>query len=916
MRARPLLAWSLLSLAVCAAGGPMDEEPRAATVARGERLLAGASCTACHAAAPEFVERLAPRTGPDLSRIGARYEPRALRRFLLRPHATQPGTPMPDLLSGFAQDERERAADELVQYLASLGGPFDGRPTSIDIGTLERGRQLYHSVGCIACHAPQEGADELLDPLWRPSAPRGPARSDDQPPYVRPGTPAPGQVPLGELTARTNVPALAAFLADPLSIRADGFMPALGLASDEAHAIAAYLLRHQASAELDPARRTPGLRYEYFEAPRVTEFTDALGLEPMRRGVVPDLERLPEHRADHFALRFEGLLEVPARGTWRFTTDSDDGSRLWIGDRLVVRNDGIHPVVSAAGELTLEAGLHPIRITFFEHEGGQELRVSWEGPGVPRQPLPARALSHLALELAPPRARALRVDAALVEAGRARFAALACGACHRVEGEPTFEPSAPPFAALHAAGAAGCLAPEPRAGLPRYGFDGQQRASLGQTLAHLDLLAEPLGPRELVAQRLERLRCLQCHERDGLGGIHPERADYFIPLDEALDLGDQARYPPSLEQVGRKLRAERLEQVLAQGIKARPYLAARMPRFGERSLAGLAAAFAALDLRPGDDLEPEPDAQRIASGRKLVGTSGLGCVQCHAFAGFEALGTPAVDLADAFAHTRPGWFADLLRDPAGVGLLSRMPQLWTDGRSPVGDVHGGDVEEQIASIRAYLSLGRGAPLPEGLVLPEDAYELVVGDEPLLVGVFFAGASPRTMLVGTPEGLHYAFDQQNSRPVALWRGRFFDARGTWHGRAGTLERAPVPDAFTFEPGMALAVLPTPDAPWPTAIGRAAGFRRLGQRFDARRHPIWRYALGELVVEEHLHAELGPRGLTLKRAFEVECRAAEPPALYLRTFSAGDERRTPVPFERAPDAASAPRWIGRVETRIEW
>lgn len=915
MRVRPPVPWSLLLLAVCAASAPRDGGPEAPAHAHGERILAESSCTACHAAAPELVERLAPHTGPDLSRIGARYEPRALRRFLLRPHATKPGTAMPDLLAGLPDEARERAADELVQYLASLGGPFDARPTSIDIGTLERGRQLYHSLGCIACHAPQEGADELLHPLWRPGAARA-AVPGDEPPYVRPGTLPPAEVPLGELTSRTSVQALAAFLVDPLSIRPDGRMPSLGLTADEAHAIAAYLLRYQASEGLDAARRAPGLRYEYFEAPRVSEYADVTGLEPVRRGVVPDLARLPRHRADHFALRFEGLLEVPSRGTWRFTTSSDDGSRLWIGERLVVRNDGIHPVVSASGELTLEAGPHPIRITYFEHEGGEDLRVEWEGPGVARQALPAHALSHLALELAPPRARALRADPALVEAGRTRFAALACGACHRVEGAPPFEPTAPPLAALHAAGDAGCLEPEPRAGLPRYGFDAEQLAALAQALAHPDLLAAPLAPRELVSRRLERLRCLHCHERDGVGGIHPERADYFIPLDEALDLGDQARYPPSLEQVGRKLRAERLEDVLAQGTKVRPYLAARMPRFGEHSLAGLAPALAALDLRPGDDLEPEPDAERIAGGRKLVGTSGLGCVQCHAFAGFQALGTPAVDLADAFTRTRPGWFADLLRDPAGVGLLSRMPQLWTDGRSPVGDVHDGDVEEQIASIRAYLSLGRGAPLPEGLVLPEDAYELVVGDEPLLVGVFFAGASPRTMLVGTPEGLHYAFDQQNSRPVALWRGRFFDARGTWHGRAGALERPPVADAHTLEPGMALAVLPEPDAPWPTEIGRAAGFRRLGQRFDARRHPIWRYTYQGLVIEEHLRPELGARGLSLRRAFEVECRTAEPPMLYLRTLRGGVEHRTAVRFERAPDGAAPARWIGRIETLVEW
>src|SRR5205814_1116011 len=45
---------------------------------------------------------------------------------------------------------------------------------------------------------------------------------------------------------------------------------------------------------------------------------------------------------DHFAARWTGAIEAPADGTYRFALASDDGSRLFIDEHLVVDNDGLH----------------------------------------------------------------------------------------------------------------------------------------------------------------------------------------------------------------------------------------------------------------------------------------------------------------------------------------------------------------------------------------------------------------------------------------------------------------------------------------------------------------------------------------------------------------------------------------------
>jgi len=42
--------------------------------------------------------------------------------------------------------------------------------------------------------------------------------------------------------------------------------------------------------------------------------------------------------------------------------------------------------------VALEQGLHPLRVAMFEQSGGFELGVSWSGPGLQKQPVPARVL--------------------------------------------------------------------------------------------------------------------------------------------------------------------------------------------------------------------------------------------------------------------------------------------------------------------------------------------------------------------------------------------------------------------------------------------------------------------------------------------------------------------------------------------
>ena len=92
-----------------------------------------------------------------------------------------------------------------------------------------------------------------------------------------------------------------------------------------------------------------------------------------------------------YALVFNGYVKVPADGLYTFYTNSDDGSQLFIGDEMVVNNDGVHGTMEQSGKVRLKAGLHEITVKYLQLNGGAELSVSWGGPGIQKQEIPPSA---------------------------------------------------------------------------------------------------------------------------------------------------------------------------------------------------------------------------------------------------------------------------------------------------------------------------------------------------------------------------------------------------------------------------------------------------------------------------------------------------------------------------------------------
>ncbi|HYE98973.1 MAG TPA: PA14 domain-containing protein [Planctomycetota bacterium] len=97
---------------------------------------------------------------------------------------------------------------------------------------------------------------------------------------------------------------------------------------------------------------------------------------------------------DNFAVCWHGWVRVPKDGTYKFFLSSDDGSKLWVHDKVVIDNSGAHAMDEDSGSVELKAGYHPIKVVYFENKEVEGVRLAWEYEGQEKQVVPPSAFFH------------------------------------------------------------------------------------------------------------------------------------------------------------------------------------------------------------------------------------------------------------------------------------------------------------------------------------------------------------------------------------------------------------------------------------------------------------------------------------------------------------------------------------------
>ncbi len=461
------------------------------------------------------------------------------------------------------------------------------------------------------------------------------------------------------------------------------------------------------------------------------------------------------------------------------------------------------------------------------------------------------------------------VDEELAKRGQQVFAERDCQACHVIEGyefKPVKAASLNQIAGRGHRESKGCLSNSEWDG-PRYDFPAPALARMfqGVLMAATSAKVEDVELDQL-ARRIYNLNCTACHEIDGAGGVPEALQVYFTSLDDHADLGDEGRFPPHLNDVGAKLTTPWFEEVMQESGRARPYLAARMPQYGEAAH-GLPELFAKkAGVRPNsDDPWPEVDDEKTKLGRELMGAQAMNCVNCHSFADYPSIGTPGPDMTQFAARLRYSWWNEYIKDPAAKKPGTRMPSFMNEGKSAFTQFAGGDFKRQTDAMWAYFSLGEFMPVPEGLS-HDQALDLEVDDEPRIFRGYLESAGTRGIAVGFPVGVHYAYDAKGVRLMEVWRGAFLDASGAWAGRGGNVAGGQGPTVWEHPGGPAFTIGEQPQV-WPEIIGEEAGFQFDGYRKGAAGGPLFLYRVGAVSVVEAITPHATPVTY-IERSFAFE------------------------------------------------
>lgn len=163
--------------------------------------------------------------------------------------------------------------------------------------------------------------------------------------------------------------------------------------------VPAEVLSHLPTNEI-PDGLQPGLDISFYAfGSRLLSLPDISGLTPAGTGVwdfvdVPNTMSAwpgaPSTLVDRFEADIHGWLLVLSSAEYEFSLSSDDGSRLWIDGSLVVDHDGKHLFRAKKGRVRLSAGLHEIRVGYFDNDGNAGIRLEWAFVGFASERIPAR----------------------------------------------------------------------------------------------------------------------------------------------------------------------------------------------------------------------------------------------------------------------------------------------------------------------------------------------------------------------------------------------------------------------------------------------------------------------------------------------------------------------------------------------
>ena len=96
--------------------------------------------------------------------------------------------------------------------------------------------------------------------------------------------------------------------------------------------------------------------------------------------------------ATQWSARWNGTITAPQSGTYTFSLDSDDGSRLFINNQKIIDNWNDQAATTKTGTVALTAGQsYSIEVDYYQNGGLSSLNLGWQFPNGSNNPLTVAA---------------------------------------------------------------------------------------------------------------------------------------------------------------------------------------------------------------------------------------------------------------------------------------------------------------------------------------------------------------------------------------------------------------------------------------------------------------------------------------------------------------------------------------------
>ena len=283
--------------------------------------------------------------------------------------------PLGDSKAGISTD-----LDALAAYVASLID-FASSPSRNSDGSLSAaataGRELFRARNCAACHGgtafTNSGINnpENVGTIKAESGARlgGPLTGIDIPtlrdvwataPYLHMGSAATLEAAIGAHSSLT-------------------------FTSTEMSNLVAYLTQiggQETAAPTNTPKSGSGLAGQYFNNLALSGVPVLQRVEAVNFGwgsLAPDASV----NADKFSVRWSGMVEATASGSFQFQTKSNDGVRLWVNGVLIIDNWTNHAAIddtSAVIPLTVNTR-YAITMEYYDDKSAAVARLRWMRPG-------------------------------------------------------------------------------------------------------------------------------------------------------------------------------------------------------------------------------------------------------------------------------------------------------------------------------------------------------------------------------------------------------------------------------------------------------------------------------------------------------------------------------------------------------